>query len=314
MFSIRSDLLYKGLLLLWLLPSAMAEAETFKLANPETKLVGKVGVVRAREQDTLMDIARAHGMGHQEIRRANPQVDIWVPGEGTAVTLPSSYLLPDAPQEGIVLNRGEMRLYYFHSDPETGESLVTTYPVGIGRADRQTPTGRTRITMKIHKPAWYPTENVRADYAARGRELPRTVPPGPDNPLGDYALMLDIPGYLIHGTNRPDGIGMRVSQGCVRLYPEHIEALVHQAPLNTPVTIVDQPQKVALVDGHLMAEVHPAAYGEAESALDRERQLIDKIGAFLAERENELRGKVDWDWVTEVAHRAEGIPYVISTR
>lgn len=301
--------------LLWLLASASLSAETLPLPTPDTQWVGEVRIVEVGEEDTLMDIAREQGVGYEEIRRANPHLDIWLPGVGNAVTIPSSFLLPDAPRDGIVLNRGEMRLYYFHTAPETGAPQVTTYPVGIGRADRQTPTGQSRITMKMHNPAWYPTENVRADYASRGKELPRTIPPGPDNPLGEYAMMLDIPGYLIHGTNRPDGIGMRVSQGCVRLYPENIESLVEQVPLQTPVVIVDQPIKVALVGGSLMAEVHPSVYGgEEETAFDRERKLIRRISDVLTERRDELKGKVDWEWVTEVAKRADGMPYVISKK
>lgn len=304
-------LLAFGLLVLCALAKTPAWAETFTLDAPDAVMAGETRIVAARQEQTLMDIAREQGLGYQEIRLANPDVDLWIPGAGSLVTIPKRFLLPDAPRDGIVLNRGEMRLYYYHEDPESGASLVTTYPVGIGRVDRQTPTGTSHITMKMEDPAWYPTANVRADYASRGRELPRTVPPGPDNPLGRFAMMLDIPGYLIHGTHRPDGIGMRVSQGCVRLYPEDIEALVHQVPLQTPVHIIDQPIKVGLAEGVLIAEVHPSAY-EEENGFDRERKLVQRISDLLTGRGEELKGSVDWDWVTDVAHRADGMPYVVS--
>lgn len=300
------------LLVLCALSQAPVWAETFPLDTPDAPIAGETRMVAARHEQTLMDIAREQGLGYQEIRLANPDVNLWVPGEGTMVTVPKRFLLPDAPRDGIVINRGDMRLYYYHSDPKTGDPLVTTYPMGIGRIDRQTPTGTSHITMKMEDPAWYPTENIRADHASRGRELPRMVPPGPDNPLGRFAMMLDIPGYLIHGTNRPDGIGMRVSQGCVRLYPEDIEALVYKAPLQTPVHIVDQPIKVGLAEGLLMAEVHPSAY-EEENGFDRERKLLKRISDLLAEGDQVLAGDVNWDWVTEVAHRADGMPYVVSS-
>jgi L,D-transpeptidase ErfK/SrfK len=287
-------------------------AGTYPLA-PDVELVGEERITRSRESDTLMDIARAYKLGHQDIRMANPDVDIWLPGEGTRIVIPTRFVLPDAPREGMVLNRSEMRLYYYHADPEAGAPLVTTYPVGIGRVDRQTPTGRGHVIMKLEDPAWYPTENVRADYASRGKKLPHMIPPGPDNPLGKYAIMLDIPGYLIHGTNRPDGIGMRVSQGCVRLYPEDIEALIHKVPKGTPFTIVDQPYKVGIQDGELLIEVHPVVYPEGDrQGVSEEQKLINRIVAVLDQRGDELKYPVDWERVTGAFRRANGMPAVVA--
>jgi L,D-transpeptidase ErfK/SrfK len=305
--------------LLALLIAGAAEAATYPLAS-DTQIIGDTKVVQARAEETLMDIARAHSMGHSEIRQANPDVDIWMPGEDTPVIIPSRFVLPDAPREGLVLNLSEMRLYYFHKHPETGASVVTTYPIGIGRADRQTPTGSGHVTTKLHKPTWYPTKEVIADYASRGKKLAATVPPGPDNPLGEYALMLSLPGYLIHGTNLPDGVGMRVSQGCVRLYPEHIKALAAQVPKGTPVTIVDQPYKIAIVDGQLVLEVHPPVYPQKaarRSVSDTghgkkgEQDLIRTISRLAKEHGDALEGQVDWDKVTRVFHDADGIPTAV---
>jgi L,D-transpeptidase ErfK/SrfK len=306
------------LLLCWLLAVTGADARTYKLPGLGTQLVGEVQVVTARESDTLMDIAREHGVGHREIRAANPALNIWVPREGTRVTIPSQYLLPDAPREGIVLNRSEMRLYYYHQDIGSGELLVTTHPVGIGRDDRQTPLGKGTVTMKLDKPAWYPTQNVRADYAARGQTLPAMVPAGPDNPLGEHAMVLDIPGLLIHGTNRPDGVGMLVSQGCIRLYPEAIAALIREVPVGTPVKIVDQATKVGLVDGDLLVEVHPPVYPQGEQdgegAAATEQALTAQVNQLLRREQGQLEGWVDWDVLRDVARRADGIPVVVSRR
>ncbi|MDQ2076548.1 L,D-transpeptidase family protein [Marinimicrobium sp. ABcell2] len=301
-----------GLVMLFLCCAGLVEAHTYTLSSAQADVVGEVNIVKSRDSDTLMDIAREHSMGYREMRLANPDTDIWLPGEDNPIVIPSQFILPDAPRDGIVLNRSEKRLYYFHSDPSTGEPLVTTYPMGIGREDRQTPTGRSRIVMKMQNPAWYPTANIRADFASRGVDLPLKVPPGPDNPLGEYAIMLDIPGYLIHGTNRPDGIGMRVSQGCIRLYPEHIEALVKKAPLQTPVTIIDQPYKVGILDGELMVEVHPVVYPDGETNTDQEQRLVRRIIKLLDARGDELKGGIDWNRVTEVFRRADGIPAVVS--
>lgn len=289
------------------------EGYTFSLPTAQTDLIGTLKEVRARDSDTLMDLAREHGMGYREMRLANPDIDIWLPGENQPILIPAQFILPDAPREGIVLNRSEKRLYYFHRDASSGQALVTTYPIGIGREDRQTPTGRSRVVMKMQNPAWYPTENIRADYASRGLELPRKVPPGPDNPMGEYAMMLDIPGYLIHGTNRPDGIGMRVSQGCIRLYPEHIAELVWAVPLQTPVHIIDQPYKVGILNGALMVEVHPVVYPDGSRGYDEEQRLVKRIIQLLDARGDELRGEVDWDRVTEVFRRADGMPAVVTT-
>lgn len=310
----RADWIRLGVLAILLIQFHQTFAATFPIMPANSQLIGGVQVIQARQEDTLMDIARLYSLGFGEITKANPDVDPWLPGEATQVIIPSRFILPDAPREGIVLNRGEMRLYYFHHDAATGNPMVTTYPVGIGRADRQTPIGRSRIVNKLQNPTWYPTRDVRADYAARGLDLPLSVPPGPDNPLGEYALVLDRPGYMIHGTNRPDGIGMRVSQGCIRLYPEDIAALVSRVEAGTQVTIVDQPYKLAVSGGRLLVEVHPVVYpagGEKNTVAD-EQHLIEQISLLLAENGDQLAADVDWGKVTEVLQAANGLPTVVT--
>lgn len=285
-------------------------AATYPIESNRVEVIGELGYEHARRSDTLMDIARWLNMGYREIRRANPDVDLWIPGEGTRVLIPSMYVLPDAPREGIVINRAEKRLYYFHENADSGKQQVTTHPIGIGRAGRETPTGSTRVVRKLDDPAWYPTEGVLADYRSRGIELPRMVPPGPDNPLGRHAMVLDLDGYLIHGTNSPDGVGMRVSQGCVRLYPEHIERLIHQVPVDTPVHFIDQPIKIGHRDGHLYLEIHLPPDG---SRPERER-IETAVRTALERNGNALAGEVEWERVDQALDEANGIPQRITVR
>ncbi len=229
---------------------AIAPAAALELALPaEGDVIGEVGTVVTRAQDTLLDIARQHGLGYNEIAAANPAVDPWVPGEGTRVVVPTQFVLPPGPREGMVINLAQMRLFYF-PPPEPGEpARVITHPIGIGDDVAPTPVGSTRIARKAVDPSWYPPDSIRKRRAKEGEILPAVVPPGPDNPLGSRALYLGLPGYLIHGTNRPWGIGMRVSNGCIRLYPEDIEALYAQVPVGTPVRIVREPYLLGERDG-----------------------------------------------------------------
>lgn len=241
------------------LPQASARAVlyTFRLPAAGGRLVGRRRIAVTRAGETLLDVARRYDVGHWDMVLANPEVDVLLPGTDRPVVIPSRFLLPDAPREGIVVNVPELRLYYYPPAPGDGPPQVVTHPVGIGRQDWSTPLGLTRIVEKIPEPAWYPPPSIRAEAAARGETLPGVVLPGPDNPLGDHALILDIPGYLLHGTNRPDGIGMRVSRGCIRLFPEDIEALFPRVPRGTPVRLVSQPYKLAWEDGRLWLELHP---------------------------------------------------------
>lgn len=218
--------------------------------NAEADLVGRMGTYQTVYEDTLHEVARRFDLGFVELVAANPGIDPWLPGVGTEVTLPTAHLLPDAPREGLVINLAEMRLYYFPTPGGPPE----TYPVGIGREGRTTPLGKTRIQRKATDPTWYPPKSIRAERP----ELPPVVPPGPDNPLGGFALYLDWPSYLIHGTNKPWGIGRRASAGCIRMYPEDIDGLFDRLPIGTPVVMVRQPIKLGWIDGELFIEVHPS--------------------------------------------------------
>jgi L,D-transpeptidase ErfK/SrfK len=242
------------------------------------EVLGEVQVLFARQENTLVSIAREYDLGYEELRGANSGVDVWLPGEGTPIFLPTMSIIPDAPREGIVLNLPSMRLLYFTADADTagadGEPLVdvSSHPIGIGREGWATPTGAATVTSKARDPTWYPPASVRAEHAALGDPLPSIVPPGPDNPLGRHALALSMPGYLIHGTNKPAGVGMRVSHGCIRLFPEDIEALFARVGSGTPVYIVDQPVLAGWRGDELYLEVHePLAEDQRDLLAEAER-------------------------------------------
>ncbi len=282
-------------------------AQEFPLPPPGERVVGEIEHVPARHEETLLDIARRYHVGFRELRLANPRVDPWMPGEGTQVILPTRHVLPDAPREGIVVNIPEMRLYYYPRPSQGAAPKVVTYPISVGRRDWNTPLGLTRIVRKIENPSWRPPKSIREEHAARGDPLPAVVPPGPDNPLGAYALRLGIPGYLIHGTNKPDGIGMQVTHGCIRMFPEDIEALFRQARVNTPVRLVNQPFKAGWRAGELYLEAHPPL-DETAGPLD----LTDAVRAVTKALEGHRGTEVDWTLVRRLASNPSGIPVVVS--
>lgn len=259
----------------------------------EGSVIGEDYTVVVEEGDTLVDIAREHNVGYEAIRMANPDVSIWAPYADTEVTIPARRVLPDAERQGIVINLSELRLYYYS---ESG--VVETYPISVGREEFATPQGVTKTTIKVKDPAWAPPASMRREAAARGEPAPSIVPAGPDNPLGRHAILLGLPSYLIHGTNKPDGVGMRVSRGCIRMFPQDIESLYERVPSGTRVNIIDQPVKIGWTqDEELLAESYPAleenregfeplmfamdtlakALGEAHPPVDykRLRQLVE---------------------------------------
>jgi L,D-transpeptidase ErfK/SrfK len=285
----------------------------------------------ARAEDTLLDIARRHGLGYEDIVRANPNVDVWLPGAGTAVVLPTRYVLPRGPRSGVVLNLAEYRMYYYPEREAGGSAVVMTYPISIGRMDWETPLGRTSVVSKVRKPSWYPPESIRAEHAAAGDPLPRIVPPGPGNPLGEYALRLGLPGYLIHGTNRPAGVGMRVTHGCIRMFPEDIDYLFPRLDVRTPVRIINEPVKIGWHGDELVVEVHrtlevaapvppepdPDAPHEAAivsvASVDFPppvRNAMTVVTEQFVMATNDRPGLLDWDIAEDLLMRADGIPTV----
>ena len=285
-----------------------ANAEVYELLDSSGDLIGASKIIRSAYDDTFIEIGRPHNVGFEELRIANPQVDPWLPGEGTEIVLPTEFILPHAARQGIIINLAEYRIYYFFS--VEGKDFVATVPASIGRMDWATPLGLTGIVAKVRKPSWYPPESVRKEHAEEGRELPRVVPPGPENPLGDYALRLALPGYLIHGTNRPAGVGMRVTHGCIRLFPEDIEWIFPRVSTQTPVRIINQPLKFGWHGDELFLEAHPQ--------LD-ENDENDGPGMTLITREyvkvtREQAADVDWELIALTYKAKTGMPVKVGSR
>ena len=249
------------------------------LLHPGQQVVGELQVIEARYEDTFVDIARSYNLGFDELVEANPNVDPWLPGAGTEILLPTQFILPDAPQVGIVINVAAKRLFFYPQPDEKGLRAVVTYPIGIGKTGTATPMGETTVTGKGRDPVWFVPASIRREYAAAGNPLPAQVPPGPDNPLGRHVLLLGMPSYLIHGTNKPAGVGMRVSHGCVRLFPENIEHLYGLAGVGTEVKIVNQPLTFGWRDEQLYMDVHSMLEDDDR---DRAELLTDLLAANLA--------------------------------
>jgi len=286
--------------------SPYVEATTYTLQNKNDSIVGQFMVTNAELKDTLLDIARANGLGYHDIKLINPDLDMWMPGEGQEVVLPLQFVLPDTPKKGLVLNIPEMRLYYYSKKNKGDEMEVTTHPLGVGREGWATPYINTRIIEKKAKPNWYPPESIRAEHEEMGDPLPKIVKAGPDNPLGDYALRLGIPEYLIHGTNKPYGVGMRVSHGCIRLYPEDIESLYQSVKVGTPVNIINQPYKVGELDGVIYLEAHLHLEEDAARYAN-----ITEIVKMIIKITEDRRYEINWNLVNEVVGEHKGIPVAI---
>lgn len=273
--------------------------------SPEQTVLGELAVVELQDGDTLADLARHFGVGFEEVRAANPGVDPWLAGNGQRALIPARYVLPRVERRGIVVNLAAMRLFLFV--PREDRVELTSYPVGIGKEGRSTPTGAMWIARKKEHPVWHPTDAIRADHRRRGHLLPGAVPPGPDNPLGDYAIYLSRQPYLIHGTNKPYSIGWRASNGCIRLYPENIEELFPDVPPRETVRIVNQPFLVGR-DGR---DIYLQAYrpqDELNESLLR-RRVLDELRKL--ERAESLR--LDWGRIGRILDETRGIPLPITS-
>ena len=277
------------------------ESNRFTVAQNED-VIGRLAIIRLGKEDTLPDIARHFSLGLNAINAANPKVDTWVPKAGERVLLPLSFILPDAPRKGIVINLAAMRLFQYNED---GASMrVTTYPVGVGTFERPTPMGQMYVVRKAVRPSWFVPATIAQDRRKKGDILPAIVPPGPENPLGEYALYLSKWTYLIHGTNKPASIGLMATNGCLRLYPENVKTLFDETPLKTPVLIVNQPYLVGQQNDVLYLEVHETT--QKPDALESEK-LYKKLKAI----EDKNRFPLDWEKIKKVQTEALGIPVPI---
>ncbi len=273
------------------------------MITKEDDVIGRLAVIRLEEEDTLPDISRHFSLGINAISEANPDIDIWVPKAGEYILLPLSFILPDVPRKGIVINLATMRLFQF-KDYDDKSQMVSTYPIGIGTAEKPTPIGQMHVERKVIRPTWYVPASIAEDHRKKGNPLPPKVPPGPLNPLGEYALYLSKSGYLIHGTNKPSSIGLRATNGCIRLYPEDIKRLFESTPVKIPVCIVNQPYLVGQRDGVVYMEVH-------KPFEDLGTVEIEKIYAKLRNIEKKSGRTLDWEKIKRVVAEARGIPVPI---
>jgi len=282
-----------------------AAAETFALA-PGQALVGSINYYTTQSDDTLLDVARNNDLGYGQLITANSETDPWLPGPGHEILLPHAYILPAGPRKGIVIDLAAQRLYYF----PPGGKTVETYPIGTGDQVGMTPQGTTRIVAKTTHPAWYPPASIRAEQP----ELPVMVPPGPDNPLGDYALRLGWAGYLIHGTNKPYGVGRNVSHGCIRLYPEDIEKLFRKVSVGTAVRVIDEEMRLAWSGGELYLALAPS-HAQIDE-ISQNQPMSPLVPPDLAMRVTQAAGqqaaRIDWQMVNWIADKRPGVPIAIT--
>ena len=272
----------------------------FQLSDDQA-MVGTIAAVNTRENDTLSDIARHFGLGYNDISKANPTIAPWTPAPDSHVLLPLQFILPDAPHKGIILNLANMRLFYY---PKQQPDKVFTYPVGIGRQGWNTPMGLTRIVAKKANPSWVVPASIHQEHRQKGDSLPQVVPAGPDNPLGLYAMRLGFPGYLIHGTNKPYGIGMQISHGCVQLYPEDIEVVFKKATVGMPVRIIHQPYLTAWHQDMLYLEANEPLPKWTQDKARLKKQLLKQLRQISAKR----NVTIDWEKVERIIQRSDGIP------
>ena len=276
-------------------------------ANVRTgDLIGEPSFYVTKGDETLLDVAMERNLGIPEISALNPGVDPWVPGAETLISLPTQFILPDAPRQGIVINYGDLRLYHYRKD-----GSIATYAIGVGRDGFELKYGKTKIVRKTEKPTWYPTESTLRDKPWVGK----VVPAGPDNPLGDYALYLGWPTYLVHGTNMPYGVGRRVSRGCIRMYPQGVEQLFAETPVGTPVTAVNQTVKLGWNMGELYLEAQPdfAQIDELEETQAiSPRPVSDEDRRLILDRAGDEAYRIDWAVAEAELIKRRGIPVQIT--
>jgi len=302
----------------WFSIAGGAHATTYSWPeNPNDTVITEhpdgVAVTQSPEDETLLDVARRFNLGQAEVVRLNPDLDRWHVKKGEIVSLPNRRILPDSPRKGITLNIAEYRMYYYPPAAPGMPPVIKSFAHGIGRQDWQTPLGQTKVAKKVKDPSWHPPESIRREHAAMGDPLPEVVPPGPHNPLGAYALYLALPGdYRIHGTDidKIFGIGMQITHGCVRMYPEDIEDLYNNVPVGTPVYIVKQQFKVGWLNNKLYVEAHPDLEGEETSMEERMARVLP-----LMEKANNMEMPLyDQQALTEVLTHMDGVPAPVYER
>jgi len=298
-------------------PPAPSEPEPvatqrFEVA-PDEDVVGVVQIVKSTKEDTLTDIARRFNVGYEEILRANPKVDPWLPGADRPIVVPTQFVIPNAPRTGVVINIAAMRLFYFPPHKKGEPQVVITHPIGIGKVGWKTPEGVTKIVRRQKDPTWRVPVSVLKEHKENGEILNPVIGPGHDNPLGRHAFYLDWSSYLIHGTNKPAGVGLRSSHGCIRLYPEDIAQLFDMVPIGTPVRVVNQPFVFGWKDGQLYMQAFDVLEDDPRDWKKAQKKLINKsLAATLQKQLKSHNEQVDWTLVSNLAHEPRGVAVPIT--
>ncbi len=282
----------------------LAWALYYPLPAPGNDIVGELQVITVKKGDTLTKIGKRYNIGLHELVEANPGVNPWRPKRGSEIVVPTQFVLPPPPREGIIINLAELRLYYFPAN----SPVVYTYPVGIGRVGWRTPNLQTKVIEKEKDPSWHVPKSIKEHaWFTKGKILPDVVPPGPKNPLGKYALRLGERSYLIHGTNAPWSVGRRVSSGCIRLHADNIKELFDNVPIDTPARVVNLPHKVGWSGNNLFLEAHlPLSDDDMP-----DYEAPDPLMTTIERAGNHRNYMIDWERVEDVSEQQNGIPEYI---
>jgi len=285
---------------------AAANAAVFSLPYKNNNVIGKLQTITVHRGDDITSLGQQYSIGYLEFLESNPSVDLQRLYSGEKLTLPTKYILPPVPKRGIVINLAELRMYYYCKNTDA----VYIFPIGIGRSHTPTPLMRSKIIAKYKDPVWVPTKNTHKEALELGIMLPKRVLPGPQNPLGKYSIRLSHNTYLIHGTNRPDGVGIRSSGGCIRMYPDDVEQLFHLVHVGTPVNIIDQPFKTAWKNNVLYLESHVPVEFKRKKATDQLEPLVDALKSEI----DTWHAKIDWRQAVNAAEQQVGVPRPIGRR
>lgn len=297
--------IFTALVLTCALPS-ITYAAVYDMPKPGNDIIGDYYVIEARSGETLVSIGENYDIGLHEMLEANPNVNPQHLRDGQKIVIPTAYILPEF-RQGIVINLAELRLYYF----DNANNRVYTYPVGLGRKEWRTPTAEAKVSNKVTNPVWHVPESIRDFvFEQTGKVLPDAMPPGPENPLGKYALYLTLSGYLIHGTNQPWSVGKLISSGCIRLHNADMAELYPLAKIGDPVYIIHHPYKAGWKDGTLFLEAHvPVTIDDKLGKLNI-LSINQTMKAYLKDN----RYQIDWHLVDRIIKHPNGIPNAVGTR
>jgi len=293
--------IFFSLMILFLVSPILAA--TFPLPVRGNDIVGDVKTHIVKPNETFASIAHDFDICQYELVESNPHVNPKNPLVGTVLIIPSRYILPNTPREEMVINLAELRLYYYPRDKKE----VWVFPVGIGREGEQTPVGYLRIVEHRENPTWHSPEAIRKARAKEGVVIPKVVPPGPDNPLGKFAMRLSRRNYLIHGTNDNGGVGQRSSSGCIRMYPKDIKKLFHAAKNGTSVLVINEPFKIGRDSHKIFFEAHMPLHEKAVEYADVHQAVMATLSTFGSYKERD----VNWDKTVSIAKEQQGLPQEI---